>query len=513
MPTVADRGPEPGSRTDRAFIGWFWLSFGTGTQAILTIVVIAVLARLLTPRDFGVVSASLLIINFCLIFSQGLVGPALVQHASPKEQHVRTVFSLSLLSGFTLLVLLWVFAPVIASLVRSSALVPVLRTLAWIQPIQALAVASDALLRRALAFRVLAGIRVASYGVGYGVVGIGVALAGGGLWALVAAYATQATTTTLLLLWRQPVPARWGVDRAAARELLLFGGGFSLARIGNYAAVQGDNFVAVRWLGVAALGLYERAYQLMAMPATLVGQVLDEVLFPAMAQIQSDAPRLALAYRRCVSGIALLTLPLSAVSVVLAPELVYAVLGPKWGQVAFPFQILAVGTLFRTSYKVSDSLTRAVGAVYRRAWRQWLYASLVIGGAVVGQRWGIAGIAAGVVCALFVNFVFMAHLSTRLVALRWADFLAAHGAGIRLSAAVGLPTYAAATAARAVWSGHPIPVLAVSLAAAGLVCGLLLWLVPAWSLGADGRWLWDRVARLLSQRIGRFRSAPGGARS
>ena len=79
---------------------------------------------------------------------------------------------------------------------------------------------------------------------------------------------------------------------------------------------------------------------------------------------------------------------------VLRLSLIYAVLGPKWGDAALPFQVLAVGTLCRASYKVSDSLTRAVGAVYRRAWRQWIYAALVIGGAVAGQHWGIAGIAA-----------------------------------------------------------------------------------------------------------------------
>jgi O-antigen/teichoic acid export membrane protein len=499
------------SRTDRALAGWFWLSSGTGAQALLTIIVIAVLARLLSPSDFGVVSASLLVINFCLIFSQGLVGPALVQHAEPGEQHLRTVFSLSLISGFALLVLLWWLAPAIATLFGSPALVPVLRALAWVQPIQALAVVSDALLRRALAFRILAGIRVASYALGYGLVGIGVALVGGGLWALVAAYATQATVTTLLLVWRQPVPTKWGVDRAAARELLLFGGGFSLARIGNYAAVQGDNFVAAKWLGVAALGLYERAYQLMAMPATLVGQVLDDVLFPAMAQIQFDSARLALAYRRCVAGIALLTLPLSAVTIVLAPELIYAVLGPKWGEVALPFQLLAVGTLFRTSYKVSDSLTRAVGAVYRRAWRQWIYAALVVGGAVVGQRWGITGIAAGVVGALLVNFLLMAQLSTRLVALRWADFLSAHSAGLRLGVAAGLPTYVTATLTRAVWGRHPFAVLGASLAASSVTLGVLFWVAPAWSLGEDGRWLWDRLARLLMDRLQRARPAPRGA--
>src|SRR3989442_682732 len=118
----------------------------------------------------------------------------------------------------------------------------------------------------------------------------------------------------------------------------------------------------------------------MAAPATLVGQVLDDVLFPAMAQIQSERQRVAVAYRRCVAGVALLTLPLSALALVLAPEIVRVLLGPRWADVTAPFRVLVLGTLFRTSYKISDSLTRALGAVYRRAWRQWSYAALVFGG-------------------------------------------------------------------------------------------------------------------------------------
>ena len=498
------------SRTDRALAGWLWLSLGTGAQAVLTVLVLAVLARLLGPQDFGVVSAALLVINFCLIFSQGLLGPALVQHPAPGETHARTAFTLSAAGGVVLLALLWLLAPVVARALGSPSLMPVLRALACVQPIQALGVVSDAQLRRALAFRELATIRVLSYAAGYGLVGIGVAVAGGGLWALVAAYAVQASVTTLLLFRRVPVRhgGAWGVDRRAAAELLGFGGGFSLARIGNYAAVNGDNFVAVKWLGVQALGLYERAYQLMAMPATLLGQVLDDVLFPAMAQIQFDTGRLAVAYRRLVAGMAVMTLPLSAVAVALAPELIYAVLGPKWGDAALPFQVLAVGTLCRASYKVSDSLTRAVGAVYQRAWRQWIYAALVIGGAVVGQRWGIAGIAAGVVVALLVNFVLMAQLSLRLVGLSWGDFGRAHLPGLRLVMVTALPVWGTAALARGVWAFGPWAVLAAALTAGVVAVGTALALAPEWCLGADGRWLAERVARFALERLRRMHSAP-----
>src|SRR2546428_10592834 len=153
----------------------------------------------------------------------------------------------------------------------------------------------------------------------------------------------------------------------------------------------------------------------MAMPAILVGQVLDDVLFPAMAQVQTERERVGTPYRRCVAAVALFALPLSALVLILAPDIVYVLLGPKWGDVVLPFRILAIGTLFRTSYKVSDSLTRALGAVYRRAWREWTYAALVIGGAIIGQHWGLPGRAAAVLFALLANYLLTAPPGTHLV--------------------------------------------------------------------------------------------------
>src|SRR3989441_68923 len=153
------------------------------------------------------------------------------------------------------------------------------------------------------------------------------------------------------------------------------------------ATPGGAFFVVAKCLGVTALGFSDRAYKLMAMPAIFVGQVLDDVMFPAMAQIQAEREQVAKAYRRCVAAVALFALPLTALVLILAPDIVAVLLGSEWGDVVLPFRILAVGTLFCTSYKLSDSLNRAVGAVYGRAWREWAYATAVVGGSIVGQRW------------------------------------------------------------------------------------------------------------------------------
>jgi PST family polysaccharide transporter len=482
------------------------MSSGAAVQGLVTLGVLVVLARLLTPADFGSVSAGMLVINLSVLLSQGFVGPALVQHPKLRPAHVDTAFSLSLAGAGLLFVLLWVAAPAAGRALHVPVLTGVVRVLAWILPLQGLSAVADALLRRNLQFRTIATIRMLSFALGYGAVGITVAALGGGLWALVAANAAQTSLTTALLLSRKQHGLRFGLERRALAELVTFTGGFSLGRIGNYAAVNGDDFVIVRWLGVTALGLYDRAYQLMAAPATLVGQVLDDVLFPAMAQIQSQHQRVALAYRRCVAGVALLTLPLSAVTLVLAPEIVRVLLGSQWTGAIAPFRILVLGTLFRTSYKISDSLTRALGAVYRRAWRQWSYAALVIGGGIVGQRWGVTGVAWVVLAALLVNFALTAHLGTRLVELRWSEYLGAHGPALRAAGVVGAAAFLAATAARTL----AVPAAGVLAAAVAAVAGVLgvLWMGHAdWLLGSDGRWLLERLRGFSLNALRRMRGA------
>ena len=399
--------PRP-NRVDQALSGWLWLSSGAVVQGLVTIGALAVLARLLSPGDFGAVSAGMLVVTFASNVSQVLVGPALIQHPRLRTEHVETGFAIALAGGVVLFGLLWLLGPMAAMELHASDLSPVLRALAGILPLQGAGAVADALLRRDLAFRSVARIRIASYAIGYGGVGITVALLGGGLWALVAANLSQAALNTTLLLRRRPHSKRIRVSRPALRDLVTFGAGLCIGKIGNYFATEGDYLVTVKWLGVYALGLYERAYQLMAMPAILVGQVLDDVLFPAIAQIQTESERVARAYRRVAAAVALFALPLSALVLILAPDIVNVLLGPKWGDVVLPFRILAIGTLFRTSYKVSDSLTRALGAVYRRAWREWTYAALVIGGAIIGQNWGLPGVAAAVLFALLANYLLTA---------------------------------------------------------------------------------------------------------
>lgn len=488
--------------THRTLVGFFWSFSGTGVQAVLQIVVLAVLGRLLTPEDFGLVAAALVVVSFTNVFNQLGVGPAIVQRPEIRDEHIRVGQTITLILGAALTALVWSSAPLIASFFDMKGLTPILKAISFVFILNALSVMAQALVQRELNFRLKAGIQITTYVFGYGGVGVVMAYLGYGPWALVWANLAQAGVSSILFIIARPHPKRPLVDRGAAKELLAFGGGFTIGRIFNQVAIEGDNLVVGRWLGADALGLYGRAYQLMAMPATLFGKVLDKVLFPAMAKVQSEPDVLASVYRRGVVVIALLIMPTSAVLFVMAPEFVTLLLGEQWLEIVLPFRIFALGMLLRTSYKMSDSLARATGAVYRRAWRQALYAGGVLGGAWVGQHWGIEGVAAGVLAALILNFLLMAGLSMHLTAMTWGGFARIHAQASFLTGVVFVETWLLADLFRG-WEANVLVTLLGVSVAVGLTALSLAWFLPALVLGKDGLWLVKTLSGYLPKRVSR----------
>jgi PST family polysaccharide transporter len=349
-------------------------------------------------------------------------------------------------------------------------------------------VIGESLFERELRFRWLANLEVVSFGVGYGIVGILTAWLGWGAWSLVAANLGESVLKTSVLLVARRPPRRLYVEGTAFRELIHFGGGFTAGRYFNYIALQGDNLVVGRWLGPMALGLYGRAYQLMANPAALFGDILDKVLFPTMARAQDDCEQLTVTYRRGVTLIALVMLPVSAMLYVLAPEMIELALGPKWMAVVPPFRVFAIGMLFRTSYKMSDAIARATGNVYRRAVRQVAYAGLVVGGAIVGQRWGIEGVSVAVLFALLANFLIMAQLSLKVTHLTWLQFLGAHVPPLLLSVLLVAVLWPVATLLRGVGLSAFLIVGGAGVLTAAVGFGAM-WRFPDLFLGPDGAWM------------------------
>lgn len=477
-----------------------WVAWGSGAVGVLKIAVLVFLTRLLTPADFGVVTAALLVINFSLNFSQVGLGPALVQRPVLEPRHIITAFIASAIFGVILAAITVLAAPLVAQFFRMDQLTPVVRALAVLFVISGVATVPEGLLQRNLRFRLIANRDVFAYAVSWLGVGVGLAFLGWGAWSLVAAQLTQVTIRTGILLHASPPFLRGRPTWRSFIELMDYGVGQSITRMGVILANQADNLVVGRWLGASALGIYSRAYQLMQVPTGLLVDVLDKVLFPTMSRVQDEPRRLASAYLRATAALVLVALPVGVVAAVLAPELVAVAFGSRWHSLVAPFQVLALGMMLRAGIRMSDSLSRATGRVYHRAWRQWLYAGLVFLGAWVGLHWGVTGVAVGVLGALFTNYLLMAQLSLSVIHVSWARFAQAQLPALWLTLVVATATAATAAGTRHLGLPPAVGLAAGSAAAAGTAM-LMISLAPTLALGRYGMRMRDTLRSYLLARF------------
>jgi O-antigen/teichoic acid export membrane protein len=401
---------------------------GFGTQyagALITgagqIVVTAVLARLLSPRDYGLVGLAAVYVGLAAVLSQFGIGAALIQRIELTPRFVRASFTATVLIGLLTTALVWVTAPLASRILGDEGLIPIIRGLSLTFVLANPGFVAEGLSERHLAWRRLMWVEVWAFGIGYAVPALWLAFAGFGVWALVGSALGQSFLRSAILMVLQPHPKspRIGPE---IRELLRFGGGFTLARIFNYGASQGDNFVVGRVLGIEALGYYGRAFKLMMIPVTYFASIVTKVLFPIMSRLQGDPPRLRSTYLTGAAVLGLVSAPLGALMVVTAPEIVLVVLGPKWGPTVLPFQILTAAIMLRNVYLMAYCLDGATGELKKRTFRDGIYAFAVVVGSLIGSRFGLVGVAIGVVSAISLNYFIGAWMSLGIIRATWRDY-------------------------------------------------------------------------------------------
>lgn len=487
------------SLTRRSVSGFLWSISGNGTQAVLRIAVLAILARLLTPADFGVVGAALIVISFIEIFGQAGVSQAIIQRPDLDKSHIHSGIAFSIVISFALGLAIFSLAGPIQALFKIDRVETAVQILALALPIKGFSTIGEALLARHMQFKSIALTTLGSYVFGYAPVTLALAASGWGVYALLYGQVAQIFLMTAIQVFLTRRFFGVGLHLAALKQLLFFGGGISLTKFANFFATNLDNFVVGRFLGAEALGLYSRAFNFMMLPTNLLTGALDRVLYSAMSTINQDTERLSRAYIRTIGLVALIILPTSALMVVLGPEIIKVVLGPQWTGAILPFQILSSCLLFRIGYKASAVVARAKGAVYRSAWRQWLFALLIGAGAIVGHYWGTGGVAAGVGVALGLQFLMMTHFGLSLTDARASDVAFIHLRHITISLLVAAGAFLATTLLRS-HEMASIVVLAGGGAAAAVVYGTIYFLIPG-LLGEEGRWLNGQVKERLAPRL------------
>lgn len=456
-----------------------------GGALVIDLMFTAILSRLLSPADYGTVAAAMLFLALCDLFREIGIGTTIIQMPKLSLIDQRTGFTLVLLTAFAMFAASQLLAPFFADFMGMPQLSVVVRVLSIIIVIQAFSSIAQGLLLRELKVRYVMGSEIAAKFLAYATLGIGMAWAGYGYWALVAASLLEALLRSILFTAFARPSLMPHLDRESARRLLGTGSGFAASRIINFIALRADVTVVGRYMDAASLGLYSRAYKLMNMPTDLYSKVADRVVFPAMAKVQGEPARLKAAYLRGMSLTSLFGLPLTVVVFALAPEIIEVLLGHKWMGVVPVFSVLAIGTYFRLSARVSGSLLRATASIRDLVLGQVVYATLTVGGSLYAVQYGLPAVGAAIGLAIFGWFALITFQACRAASVSPGELLRSHKHGLLLAILTGVATFAVVLAGRHVGMA-PILILAAAGCVLAVIGILMLVKKPSFLLGQDG---------------------------
>jgi O-antigen/teichoic acid export membrane protein len=258
--------------------------------------------------------------------------------------------------------------------------------------ISSLGTTSEALLVRDMKFGMVESRRMLAMVAG-AIVGVTVALQGGGAWAIIAQQIATELAGTILLLLATPYRIRVRISRQSLRDL----GGLSGFVLGHrllfYLHRNADNLLIGRFVGAAALGAYTLAYNVMLVPFSRIAGPVQKVMFPAFSRLQDQPERIAALWVRATRLVGALTVPMLTGLVIVAPDFIHVVLGAKWDSTVQIIQILAwVGLLQSLQTLNTEILTARDQTSVLFRFSLFFFAAHMIAFAI-GVQWGVIGVA------------------------------------------------------------------------------------------------------------------------
>lgn len=495
----------PRSLAQRTVSGVMWTYAGTLLRLCAQIGFTAVLARVLGPTPFGIAGMAVAVLGAASFLAEQGLGSALVQRERLDDRQIRIACTRLMLTGLCLAALGVIGAPWIAAYFKEPRLVMPMQVLSLIFVPSALAVVSGAMLRRSLRFKALQVTQLASYLGPYGLIGIPLALAGFGVWALVAAMLGQAVLGALLMFAaaRHPVRPLWGGGTAG---LSRYGWRTAFSNFLSWLAENLPQFLVGRTFGAAPLGLYNAAYNSVRTPVNFLAGGGIEVLYAAGSRSDeaTEFRRRTLTVSAALIGT--IFLPTFAAAAALAETLVLTLYGADWraaAELVVPFA-LAMPALALSG--TCSALLGASGQVQRDLAIQALSVALLLVILLAASHFSLPSVAWSAFAVLLVRAALVSRATLKSVELRWIELWRAWRVGV-LTAIWLTPTLALLDAGLA-GIGWPRPVVLLADVAAGAVLLALGIVVARRWLPPPARWTIAQILRRLpfeaSDRLARL---------
>ena len=418
----------------RVLSAFGWAATGRFAGQIVTWAMTLVVIRILTPADYGLMAMAMLLVGALSFLAEGMAS-GVIQADRIDDPLLRKCFGLLLCIGLAGAAALALAAPLVADGFAEPQLEPLVRLLALQFLLYALAAVPEALLTRRLDFKRLSAVEVVSLVLG-GLLSLGLALAGQGVWALAWGQLLAASVRAAGLTGASGFRLAPSFDFGGMRGVGSFSGMVTAGRMVWFLSDKADVLILGRALGAQLLGFYVVALHFAALPQNKIQGALNSVAFSAFSSIKQERATSAAYLSRAVGLIAVVAVPtffgLSAV----APELVAILLGPKWTMSVVPLAILSLALPLRMVEHVIDIFLQASGAAATHLGNMLFGLALIAAAVLAGAQWGLVGASVGWTSATVTLFLFVLARAARVTSISTGAILKPLGRALLAGAAM-----------------------------------------------------------------------------
>lgn len=392
--------------------GTFWVFSSQITTQIFAFIKNIIIARILSPDDFGLFGIALIVLSLFDVFTQTGFNAALIQKKEDIKDYLDTAFVVNIIRGFILFILLYLAAPYVSVFFKNTLVTPIVRVISLTFLINGFINPGTIYFTKELDFkrqfywdmsRTITDI----------VVSLSIVFFLRNVWVLVISAVSSSFIRLIVSYFIHPYKPKLRFNKRYAGSLFRFGKWIFASGILIYLITQGDDALVGKVLGITMLGFYRMAYRFSNMPATQITHVISRVTFPAYSKLQGDIPRLREAYLQVLQVTAFLVFPFAGLIFVLAPDFTRIFLGEKWMPMVPAMQALSI-------FGVTRAMNATVGSIFQGMGKPSIITfgavfQLIILAAIIYPltiRWGILGTSIAVIIP---NLLVMFYLSKKLI--------------------------------------------------------------------------------------------------
>jgi O-antigen/teichoic acid export membrane protein len=363
-----------------------------------------ILARLLTPGDYGLLGMAVIVIGFATIFQDAGLSTATIQYEQITHEQISSLFWINVFVSILIAVCVFASAPLVGWFFEKPELIPIIAVLSICFIINGLSVQHQSLMQRNMRFFAMGCIRIVSQAVTL-LLTVILALRGWHYWALVGGSLASSVASTLTAFLLCPWLPGLMRKNTGVRKMLRFGAHMTGFNVINYFSRNADNLLIGKFIGPNALGLYTKAYTLFMLPIGQIRSPMNSVAMPVLSSLKDHPDRYIKYFQRFVDIMASLTIPLMIYCAFEADFLIRLLFGSQWLGAVSVFRILAIAGLIQPIYSTAGLVQISHG--YSKQYFIWgcISAFVFILAFASGLPFGIEGVAGFYAAANYILFI------------------------------------------------------------------------------------------------------------